>query len=168
MVSRPFRAWDVVVFVLPGALPRAVSLRPFGPEDEPAAETICEASGVAVGFGEFADDGPDAGEGVATVGGEVLGDAGVAEEFGGEGEDVGGGGAAVEVAEEAGDGFDDEGVGVAREEAAAVVKVGDDPEVGHAAFDAELVGAEGVGQRLGVADAFDEVFEARVGVGEHG
>lgn len=111
---------------------------------------------------------PDAGEGVAAVGGEVLGDAEGGEEIRGVREDVGRGLAGVEVAEGAGDGLDDEGIGVAGEMALAGLKPGDEPELGEAAGD-EVVGrAKFGGEGREFFGASDEQGEAVLAVFEGG
>ena len=123
---------------------------------------------IPVGLGEVVDGLPDTGEGVAAVGGEVLGDAEGGEEIRGVREDIGGGLAGVEVAEGAGNGFDDEGIGIAVEMALAVLELGNEPEFGEAAGDEVIGSAEFGGERREFFGAGDEQGETVLAVFEDG
>ena len=122
-----------------------------------------EGSGIPMGEGKGADGFPDAGEGIAAVGREVLGDAELGQERGGVREDFAGRMAAVEVTEQPGDGFDDERIGIALIVAASIPELRDEPEPGEAAFHAVRVRAAGGIERLAQPGLFDEPGEALLG-----
>ena len=96
--------------------------------------------------GEGADSGAGAGEAVAAGRAQVSCEVEGCEGIGFEGGDVGGGGAAVEIAEEGHEAADEGSVGFTTERAAAVADLADEVNEGDAAADAMGVGALGFGE----------------------
>jgi hypothetical protein len=100
-----------------------------------------------LGSGELADLFPDAREGVAAVGSEMLGNAERREESRVVRQNFSGRLTAVKIAEQSGDGLDHEGIGIAMEEAFAVLKFGGEPQFSEAAGKQVLLDAEFGGER---------------------
>ena len=112
---------------------------------------------------EVPDGFPDAGEGIAAVGGEVLGDAELGQEGGSVREDFFGRVAAVELTEQPGDGFDNERIGITLVMAVSVTELGDEPQPGEAAFHAVPVRARGGVEGRAQAGLFDEPGQTLLG-----
>ena len=110
--------------------------------------------------GEGADSGAGAGEAVAAGGAQVFCEVEGCEGIGFEGGDVGGGGAAVEIAEEGHEAADEGAVGFTTERAAAVADLADEVNEGDAAADAMGVGALGFGEGRKFFRAIDDGAEA--------
>ena len=113
--------------------------------------------------GEGADSGAGAGEAVAAGRAQVSCEVEGCEGIGFEGGDVGGGGAAVEIAEEGHEAADEGSVGFTTERAAAVADLADEVNEGDAAADAMGVGALGFGEGRKFFRAIDDGAEAMPG-----
>lgn len=119
-------------------------------------------------FGEGADGGAGAGEAVAAGGAEIFCEVECFEGIGFEGRDVGGGGAAVEIAQQRDKAADEGTVGFTAEIAVAIAELADEVDEGDAAADAIRVGALGVGEGREFFRAVDDGAEAFLRVVDDG
>ena len=108
------------------------------------------------------------GQSVATVGGEVLGDAYLGEKVGFEGDDVFGCFATVKFAKQTGGSFGDGGVGVGFEIALPIFGGRKDPKLRDATLDQESVDLVLVGERFQAFSPVDGQGEAFEGILERG